>query len=210
MNTWRTTRFQNDLSRPRAMGIVNVTSDSFSDGGEHAGVGAVLAHCERLLEEGAEMPDIGGESSRPVAALLPWAEKQACVLPVRHGAMKLGGSVLFDTCTTEVLKAALDLGVDSVNDICALQAPGAVQLISSDWACGAFLTTPAAAATVRGVAAERIVFNPGIGFGKFPEHKLALHALRVWRATGLLGSRPGASTSHNSTTSSHVLLPASP
>ena len=87
---WQTTRHRIDLSQPRVMGIVNVTPDSFSDGGEHASTQAALAHCERLLEEGADIHDIGGESSRPGAQPVSVEKELARVLPVVAGALRLG------------------------------------------------------------------------------------------------------------------------
>ena len=198
---WQTTRFRIDLAQPRVMGIVNVTPDSFSDGGAHASVTAALAHCERLVNAGADILDIGGESSRPGAASLPAAEELARVLPVLRGAVTLGVPISIDTCKPAVMRAALDLGVDIVNDIQALAAPGAIDLIAAHGACGVCLMhmrnvprtmqdAPAYADVVRevkgflaarlvavmatGVAAERIVLDPGIGFGKRVEDNLAL------------------------------------
>ncbi len=203
MNAWQTTRFSIDLGQPRVMGIVNVTSDSFFDGGVHASAAAALAHCERLVGEGADILDIGGESSRPGASSLSTADELARVLPVLRGALALGVPVSIDTSKPEVMQAALDVGVDIVNDIRALRVPGAIELIASHGSCGvclmhmrsdprtmqdapdyfdvvsevgAFLADRAAAAIERGIAAERIVLDPGIGFGKRVEHNLALLA----------------------------------
>src|SRR3989440_7162037 len=94
---WQTTRFQIDLDRPRVMGIVNVTPDSFSDGGAHATTSAALAHCERLLAEGADILDIGGESTRPGAAPVPVDEGLSRVLPVLDAALPLCCPVSLDT-----------------------------------------------------------------------------------------------------------------
>ena len=203
MKVWQTTRFRIDLARPQVMGIVNVTPDSFSDGGEHAGASAALAHCERLVKEGADILDIGGESSRPGAVILSATDELARVLPVLHGALSLGVPVSVDTCKKEVMQAALALGVDVVNDIRALRATGALELIAAHPACGiclmhmhgdpqtmheapdyadvvgevgSFLAERAAAVVARGVAANRIVLDPGIGFGKRAEHNLELLA----------------------------------
>jgi dihydropteroate synthase len=203
MNVWQTTRFAVDLGRPRVMGIVNVTPDSFFDGDVHASPGTALAHCERLVKEGADILDIGGESSRPGAASLSTAEELARVLPVLRGALALGVPVSVDTCKPEVMQAALDIGVDIVNDIRALRAHGAIELIASHRACGvclmhmrsdpqtmqdatdyddvvdevgSFLAARADAAIGHGIAKERIVLDPGIGFGKRAEHNLALLA----------------------------------
>ncbi len=203
MNVWQTTRFRIDLTSPRVMGIVNVTPDSFWDGGSHASTGAAVAHCERLVKEGADILDIGGESSRPGAVNLCAADELARVLPVLRVALTLGVPISVDSCKPQVMHAALDLGVDIVNDILALQAPGALELIAAHAACGvclmhmrrnpqtmqdgpdygdvvsevgAFLSGRAAAVLEHGVAAQRIVLDPGIGFGKRAEHNLALLA----------------------------------
>ena len=201
MSSWQTTRSTIDLTQPRVMGIVNVTPDSFFDGGAHASPGQALAHCERLVSEGADILDIGGESSRPGAARLSVADELGRVLPVLRGALTLGVPVSVDTCRMEVMQAALDLGVDIVNDILALRTPGALELIAAHPACGvclmhmradpqtmqdapeyddvvgevgAFLAHRLALAIASGVAPQRIVLDPGIGFGKRPEHNLAL------------------------------------
>jgi dihydropteroate synthase len=198
---WQTTRHRIDLGQPRVMGIVNVTPDSFSDGGQHASTRAALAHCERLLEEGADILDIGGESSRPGAQPVSVDEELARVLPVIAGALGLGAPLSIDTAKTEVMQAALALGADIVNDIAALRAPGAIDCIATHPKCGVclmhmqgeprsmqaspdyhdvveevaeFLLERASALEARGVASERIVLDPGIGFGKTLEHNLEL------------------------------------
>ena len=124
---WQTTRFQIDLVRPLVMGIVNVTPDSFSDGGLFASASAALAHCEQLLKEGADMLDIGGESTRPGAPAVPQEQELARVLPVLRHALTLGVPVSVDTYKPAVMRAALDLGVDIINDIWALRWPGDTQ-----------------------------------------------------------------------------------
>lgn len=201
--TWQTTRFQIDLSRPRVMGIVNITPDSFSDGGRHATAQAAIAHCERLLKDGADILDLGGESSRPGAEPLPLAEEQARVLPVLREALKLGVPVSVDTYKPETMRAALELGADIVNDIYALRWPGAAEVIATHPSCGVclmhmqgepasmqkgpiygdvleevtrFLRDRATALEQAGVKPERITLDPGIGFGKTLEHNLALLA----------------------------------
>jgi dihydropteroate synthase len=118
---WRTTRFEIDLSHPKVMGIVNVTPDSFSDGGQYVSNAFALAHCERLILDGADILDIGGESSRPGANSLDLQEELARVLPVLREAVRLGVPVSVDTYKPQVMQAALDLGVDIVNDIWALR-----------------------------------------------------------------------------------------
>jgi dihydropteroate synthase len=198
---WQTSRFRIDLSRPRVMGIVNVTPDSFSDGGRHADVEAALAHCERLVKEGADILDIGGESSRPGAEPVPLELEIARTLPVLRGALKLGVPVSIDTVKPDLMRAALELGVDIVNDINALRAPGAEAIVAAHPACGvclmhmrgdpasmqldpqyqdvvrevaAFLRERADALRARGVAVDRITLDPGIGFGKSNAHNWAL------------------------------------
>jgi len=118
---WQTSRFQIDLSRPRVMGIVNVTPDSFSDGGQNASTAAALRHCEQLIDDGADMLDIGGESSRPGAVPLGLADELARVIPVVRGAVGLGVPISVDTYKPQVMQAVLDLGADIINDICALR-----------------------------------------------------------------------------------------
>ncbi len=200
---WRTSRFAIDLARPQVMGIVNVTPDSFSDGGAHASTGAALRHCIQLLEEGADILDIGGESTRPGSPAVPLDEELARVVPVVREAARLGVPVSVDTYKPEVMRAVLDAGADIVNDIWALRRPGAVEVVASHPACGVclmhmhrdpqtmqmapmsgdvvpvvreFLEVRTAALTERGVAPERIVLDPGVGFGKTVEQNFALLA----------------------------------
>ena len=201
MNVWQTTRYRIDLTRARVMGIVNVTPDSFSDGGQHANTRSALACCERLVGEGADLLDIGGESTRPGAAPLPLEAELARVLPVLRGALSLGCPVSVDTTKPEVMAQALALGADVINDIHALRTPGALEVVAAHPACGVclmhmhgtprsmqlapayadvvaevaqFLRERAGALRSRGVAAERIVLDPGIGFGKSVEHNIEL------------------------------------
>ena len=118
---WQTSRFAIDLSAPKVMGIVNVTPDSFSDGGAHAGRDAAKAHCERLLKDGADILDIGGESTRPGALELPVDEELERVLPIVRHAVTLGVPVSVDTYKPQVMQAVLDLGADIINDVWALR-----------------------------------------------------------------------------------------
>ena len=200
---WQTTRFAIDLSAPRVMGIVNVTPDSFSDGGRHFGSKAALEHCEQLLRDGADLLDIGGESTRPGIAPVPLEEELARVTPVVREAVRLGVPLSVDTYKAEVMRAVLDLGADIVNDVWALQQPGAVDAVAAHPKCGvclmhmhgeprtmqrapmegdavpqvlAFLRQRTRALRERGVAAERIAWDPGIGFGKTVEQNFALLA----------------------------------
>jgi dihydropteroate synthase len=198
---WQTTRFRIDLARPRVMGIVNVTPDSFSDGGRLSDSAAAIRHLEELLAEGADMLDIGGESTRPGSMPVSADEELARVLPVLEAALAFGCPVSIDTNKTEVMRAVLDRGADIVNDINALQAPGALDAVARHPGCGIclmhmrgdpatmqqqpqyddvlrevadFLEERQRACQSHGVNDERIVFDPGIGFGKSVEHNLEL------------------------------------
>jgi dihydropteroate synthase len=121
---WQTSRFSIDLDQPRIMGIVNVTPDSFSDGGQHATSTAAMAHCEALLRDGADILDIGGESTRPGAPPVSLEDELARVLPVIRHAVTLGVPVSVDTYKPTVMQAALDLGADIINDVWALRWAG--------------------------------------------------------------------------------------
>ena len=200
---WKTTRYQVDLSRPQVMGIVNVTPDSFSDGGRLADDTAALRHCEQLLKDGAHLLDIGGESTRPGSPAVPLDEELARLLPVLREAVKLGVPISVDTYKPEVMAAALDLGVDIVNDIWALRRAGALDVVRNHPACGVclmhmhgdpqtmqvapmegdavpqvllFLEQSAQSLQAQGVHKSRIVLDPGIGFGKTVAQNFALLA----------------------------------
>jgi dihydropteroate synthase len=193
MHRWTTTRFDIDLRRPQVMGIVNVTPDSFSDGGAHASAAAALRHCEQLLRDGADMLDIGGESTRPGSPPVPLADELARVLPVVRGAVTLGVPVSVDTYKPEVMRAVLEQGADIINDVWALRQPGAAAAVAAHPRCGAclmhmhrepqtmqatpmqgdavaqvlsFLQLAAHDLRALGVESSRIVLDPGIGFGK--------------------------------------------
>jgi len=118
---WQTTRFQIDLSQPRVMGIVNVTPDSFSDGGQHFVADAARAHCDQLLQEGADMLDIGGESTRPGAQPVSAEDEWARVQAVLQHALTLGVPVSVDTYKPQVMQWALDAGADIINDVWAMR-----------------------------------------------------------------------------------------
>ena len=201
MTIWQTTRFAIDLGQPRVMGIVNVTPDSFSDGGRHADPASAVVHCDTLLRDGAHILDIGGESTRPGARTPSAEEELQRVLPVLRHAVTLGVPVSVDTSQPLVMRAALDLGVDIVNDVRALQRPGALDVLAGHATAGVclmhmqgepgtmqaapsygdvvsevrdFLAERLAALRERGIDARRIVVDPGIGFGKDVGHNLAL------------------------------------
>jgi dihydropteroate synthase len=199
---WSTTRFRIDLSRPQVMGIVNATPDSFSDGGQHADAVSAQAHCEQLLAEGADILDIGGESTRPGSSTPTEAEELARVEPVLRHAITLGVPVSVDTSSPLVIRKALDLGVDIVNDVRSLRRSGALEaLVQSGVAAGVclmhmqgepatmqlapaygdvaaevsrFLAEQLTRLRAHGVADERVVLDPGYGFGKTVAHNLEL------------------------------------
>ena len=200
---WQTARFDLDLTHARVMGIVNVTPDSFSDGGQHAGTAAALRHCEQLLKEGADILDIGGESTRPGSPALPLQDELQRVLPVMREAVRLGVPISVDTYKPQVMQAALDLGADIVNDIWALRQSGAAQVVAAHPRCGlclmhmhrdpqtmqtapmqgdvvpqvlTFLELQAKYLQGLGVNKSRIAIDPGIGFGKTVQQNFALLA----------------------------------
>lgn len=200
---WQTAGHAIDLGTPRVMGIVNVTPDSFSDGGHFQDVRAANAHCERLLGEGADLLDIGGESTRPGARAPSLEEEAGRVLPVLRHAVTLGVPVSVDTSRPELMQAALDLGADIVNDVRALSRPGAIEVLAAYPQAGiclmhmqgepgqmqqapayrdvlqevtAFLRGRVDACRAAGIDARRIVVDPGIGFGKAASHNLTLLA----------------------------------
>ena len=121
MPHWQTSRTRIDLARPQVMGIVNVTPDSFSDGGQHASTRAALAHCEALIAQGADILDLGAESTRPGAQALSQAQELERLLPVLRAAVTLGVPISVDTYKPGVMQAALDMGADIINDIWALR-----------------------------------------------------------------------------------------
>ena len=203
---WQTARFQIDLTSPKIMGIVNVTPDSFSDGGKYASSGSAIKHAEKLLNDGANILDIGGESSRPGAPQVPLDVELARVLPVVIEAVKLGVAVSVDTYKPQVMQAVLDAGADIINDIWALRQDGAAEVVAQHPSCGVCLmhmhkepqsmqSEPMqgdAASVISqvlffleqrrkliyrlGVDLRRITIDPGIGFGKTVEQNFALLA----------------------------------
>jgi dihydropteroate synthase len=202
MDTWLTTRYRIDLARPRVMGIVNVTPDSFADGGSYAATEAAIAHCESLCEQGADILDIGGESTRPGARAPSLDEERERVLPVLRHALRLGVAVSVDTRHTATMRDALEAGADIINDVNALRGEGAEALLASYPRAGMclmhmagdpstmqlaphyadvtvevtqFLSSRAARLQALGVMAERIVLDPGLGFGKTVAHNIQLH-----------------------------------
>jgi dihydropteroate synthase len=201
---WQTTRYRIDLAQPRVMGIVNVTPDSFSDGGRHATADAACRHADRLVAEGADILDIGGESTRPGSPPVPADEELKRILPVLRHALTLGVAVSVDTSKTEVMREVLASGADIINDVRALADTGALSLLAAQPQAGVclmhmrgtpltmqvdpryaddvvgevaqFLAGRARALRERRVASSRIVVDPGIGFGKTVAHNFALLA----------------------------------
>jgi len=202
------------LDRARVVGIVNVTPDSFSDGGDHADTASAIAHGLRLAQEGADMLDVGGESTRPGAADVSVEEELARVIPVIEGlvaATKLPISV--DTSKPEVMRAAVAAGAGMINDVYALRREGALDAAAElrvpvclmhmqgepramqddpryDDVVGEvhrFLTDRIFSCELAGIDKRRVLVDPGFGFGKTLEHNLALLGHRAFRRVGSRG-----------------------
>jgi dihydropteroate synthase len=182
------------------MGVVNVTPDSFSDGGRHLDAGQAIAHGLRLFEAGAHILDIGGESTRPGAEAVPLQQELDRVLPVIEGLRDCGAAISVDTSKPEVMRAAIAAGADLVNDVCALSEPGALAAVANSQAglclmhmqglprtmqvnpqyqdvvaeVAAYLRQRVAEAQAAGIVRERLLIDPGFGFGKTLDHNLAL------------------------------------
>ena len=199
---WQCGTFEFAISpeQPLLMGICNVTPDSFSDGGEHAGATAAIAHARRLLDEGAGIIDVGGESTRPGSAEVAPAEETARVLPVVEALAADGVPVSVDTRHAEVARACLDAGACAINDVSGFRDAAMRELLAASDAGAVVmhmrgepktmqadpvyadvvaevedeLLAAAAALEELGVARERISLDPGIGFGKTQEHNRAL------------------------------------
>jgi len=188
------------LDRPLVAGVVNVTPDSFSDGGHTLEPGAAIAQAQRLMDEGADFIDIGAESSRPGASSVSAEQELSRLMPVLYGLRGCPIPISIDTAKPEVMRAVIDAGAVMINDINALRAPGALETVADSNAgvclmhmrgeprtmqreprygdvvaeVRAFLTERVAAAEARGIARERIVIDPGFGFGKTIEHNFEL------------------------------------
>ena len=191
------------LDRTRVMGIVNVTPDSFSDGGDHASTDAAVAHALKLAAEGADLLDVGGESTRPGAQEVPLEEELRRVVPViERLARQTGLPISVDTCKPEVMRAAVAAGAGMINDVCALRREGALETAA---ALGVpvvlmhmpgeprsmqddpryddvvaqvhrFLAERIFAAELAGIPKKNLVADPGFGFGKTTVHNLELLA----------------------------------
>ena len=198
--TLRCGRYELSLERPLVMGIVNITPDSFSDGGRFLAPAAAIAQARRLAADGADIIDLGAESTRPGAAGIAEAEELERVLPVLDALQDLALPISVDTMKPAVMRAAIERGAAMINDVNALLAPGAIEAVrESDCALcvmhmqGAprtmqvdpryedvvaevrqFLADRVAALRAGGVAQNRIVIDPGFGFGKTDTHNLSL------------------------------------
>ncbi len=204
-------RFTLSLERPLIMGVVNVTPDSFSDGGLFGDSGQATAHARRLIDEGADILDIGGESTRPGSAPVPVAEERRRILPVLESLSDCGVPVAVDTRKPQLMREALAAGASMINDTNALGAAGALEAVAASDAAVClmhmrgdphtmqdapayddvvrevrdFLRGRVAAAENAGIARARIVVDPGFGFGKTLEHNLALlRGLSVFAGLG--------------------------
>ena len=198
---WQTTCYTIALDEPKVMGIVNLTPDSFSDGGVYNTPLVALKHAEQLIAQGAHILDIGAESTRPGTPPVPLEEELHRLIPVIKEAVKLGVPISVDTYKPQVMQAVLDEGVDIINDVWALRMPGALDVIAAHPACGVclmhmhgepqtmqispmpspvvpqvrfFLEQQATALKAKGISHERIVLDYGIGFGKTVEQNFSL------------------------------------
>jgi dihydropteroate synthase len=194
--------FQFDLKRPLVMGIVNVTPDSFSDGGRHSSLQSALDHAHLLIEDGDDILDIGVESTRPGAVSVGEQDELRRVLPLIEALHDSAIPISIDTYKPAVMRAALVAGASMVNDINALLQEGALEVVVASGAAvclmhkrgtpqtmqqqvqygdvvqevAAFLRARIVAAESVGIARERITVDPGFGFGKTREHNYALLA----------------------------------
>lgn len=198
--TWLCGRFELGLERPLLMGIVNVTPDSFSDGNQYIQTDAAIAHAQQLVAEGADILDIGGESTRPGAEPVSVQEELRRLLPVIEALRELNIPLSVDTFKPEVMRAVLDAGADIINDIAGFRDPASVAAVA-DSSCGLcvmhmqgepktmqkqphyddlyaevrqFLLQRVQALRGAGVAPERIMLDPGLGFGKTVAHNYSL------------------------------------
>ncbi len=205
-------KYSLDLSRPLIMGVVNVTPDSFSDGGLYAGTAQAIAHARQLAGEGADILDVGGESTRPGAAPVPLEEERRRVLPVLEALAGGKVPVSVDTRKPELMREVIAAGAAMVNDVTALSGAGALEAVAKTPVAvclmhmqgepGTMQSSPdyqdvvrevrdylsgrVAAAVTAGIARDRIVVDPGFGFGKTLEHNLALlSSLRELRLPGV-------------------------
>ena len=198
--TLRCGKYSLRLDRPLVMGIVNITPDSFSDGGHFLARDQAIAHARRLIADGADLIDLGGESTRPGAPPAALDEELERVIPVLEAVVGDGVPVSIDTQKPEVMRAAIRAGAAMINDVNALQAEGAVEVCASSKVAlclmhkqgtpqtmqaaphyddvlaevGNFLQVRARICEAAGISRDRIVIDPGFGFGKTVEHNFTL------------------------------------
>jgi len=205
-------RFEFDLERPLVMGIVNVTPDSFSDGGQHDDTDSAVAHARQLIEEGAQILDLGGESTRPGADPVSVADELDRLLPVIEALRDCGVPLSIDTFKPEVMRATLDAGADMINDIYGFRQPGAIEAVAQSRCglcvmhmkgeprtmqaappeytdllgeIGLFLGSRAQKLRAAWIDPRRIVLDPGFGFGKTADQNFQLlRRLSSLRSTG--------------------------
>ncbi len=202
---WRCGRFLFDWSQRKApvvMGILNVTPDSFSDGGQYASRDAALRHADEMISQGVEMIDVGGESSRPGSEPLSLQEEMDRIMPVLEALKGAPVALSVDTYKAKVMTAAINLGIDCINDIWAFRQPQAIDAITQS-SCGVmlmhmqkdpltmqfdpqyqdvvaevngFLIERCVALEDEGIARDRLAIDPGFGFGKTVEHNMTMLA----------------------------------
>lgn len=191
---------QGEAVRARVMGILNVTPDSFSDGGQHQSLEFAISHAEQMIAEGVDIIDVGGESSRPGAPPLPLEDELRRVMPVLYALRDQGPAISVDTYKPQVMREAIIAGVDMINDINGFRAPGAIEAVrDSDCAMCimhmqsdpqhmqlapaygdvvaeviAFLRERISALSAAGIDPRRLCVDPGFGFGKTVAHNYAL------------------------------------
>lgn len=210
-NYWLCGRFELSLERPLLMGIVNVTPDSFSDGHQYLAADRAIAHARNLVAQGADILDIGGESTRPGADPVPLETELERLLPVIEGLRDLDVPISIDTLKPEVMRAVLDAGADIINDITGFRSAAAREAVAQS-RCGlcimhmkgeprtmqnnpvyhdlkaevrAFLFEQVQALRALGVQDERMMLDPGLGFGKTVQHNYTL--LRDFRELDIDG-----------------------
>ncbi|HEX5464052.1 MAG TPA: dihydropteroate synthase [Burkholderiales bacterium] len=215
-------KYRLSLERPLIMGVINITPDSFSDGGRFATRDAAIAQARRQIDEGADILDFGGESTRPGSDAVSLDEERRRILPVLEALRDVPVPLSVDTQKPELMREAIAAGAAMINDINALRAPGALEAVAATDAgvcfmhmqgdpktmqhdphyddvvveVRAFLEERLVAAHAAGMAGERLAIDPGFGFGKTLEHNLAL--LRHLRELSRLGAALVAGLSRKS------------
>ena len=197
---WQCARFELDLSRPHVMGILNVTPDSFSDGGQHASAQAAIAKAHQMIKDGADIIDIGGESTRPNAPQVSACEELSRIMPVLEALRDCGKPISIDTQKPYVMQRVLEAGASIINDVSGFNSAVAIDAVA-DSNCGLcimhmqgtpqtmqdapayadvtrevgdFLSQQIARMRTAGIALNRMCLDPGIGFGKTLAHNVQL------------------------------------